>query len=96
MSRAIGVDRGTFTVAEFRAAAEDFSASWQSARYEADEIIDAGEHVVVPLTNRLLGRDGIEVEARPTWVWTIRDGAVTRLCLYQSRQEALDDLGLRD
>ena len=96
MTRAVGVDRGVFTVDEFRALSDEFSASWQSARWEADEVIDAGEHVVVSFTNRLLGRDGIEVDARGVWAWTIQDGATTRLCLYQSRDEALEDLGIRD
>ena len=96
MSRAIGVDRGIFTVDEFRTLSDEFSATWESARWEPGEVVDAGEHVVVPFTNRLIGRDGIEVEARGVWAWTIRDGAATRLCLYQSRDEALADLGLSD
>ena len=48
-----------------------------------DEFIDAGEHVVMPFTNRLRGRDGIEVQARGTWLCTIRDGLIVRICLYQ-------------
>jgi hypothetical protein len=27
-------------------------------------------------------------------VWTIRDGAIERISLYQERQDALEDLGL--
>jgi hypothetical protein len=43
-----------------------------------------------------VGRNGVEVEARVTWTWTIRDGVVVRLCLYQERHEALEAAGLEE
>ena len=95
LSRAVGIDRGVYNIGQFRRLAEEFAASWESVRYEFEEVIDAGEHVVAPFKNRLTGRDGIEVQARGTWLWTIRDGLVTRLCLYQERQAALEAAGLR-
>jgi hypothetical protein len=49
--------------------------------------------VVVPFTAHIVGREGIEVEARTTWTWTIRDGVVERVCLYQEREEALEAAG---
>ena len=36
------------------------------------------------------GREGIEITASTTWVWTIRDGAIGRVSMYQERQEALE------
>jgi ketosteroid isomerase-like protein len=51
---------------------------------------------VTPFTNHLRGRDGIEVAARGILVWTIRDGAIVRVCLYQEREEALQAAGLRE
>jgi ketosteroid isomerase-like protein len=96
LSRAIGIDRGIYNVAQFRRLTEQFAESWESVRYEADELIDAGEHVVMPFTNRLRGRDGIEVQARGIWLCTIRDGLVARICLYQELQEALEAAGLRE
>ena len=60
------------------------------------EYIDAGEHVVMPFTNRLRGRDGIEVQARGAWLCTIRDGLVARICLYQEVQAARAAAGLRE
>ena len=59
-----------------------------SLQTEPHEFIEVGEHVVVPLTAHMVGRDGIEVQARTTWTWTIRDGVVERVCLYQEREEA--------
>jgi ketosteroid isomerase-like protein len=70
--------------------------SWESFTIGADELIDAGEDVVMPFTNVARGRDGIEVQARGVWVWTIRDGSVVRACLYQELQEALEAAGLRE
>ena len=96
LSRAIGIDRGTYSLAEFRRLTEQFAETWESVRYEADELIDAGEHVVMPFTNRLRGRDGIEVQARGIWLGTIHDGLIMRICLYQELQEALEAAGLRE
>jgi ketosteroid isomerase-like protein len=52
--------------------------------------------VVTPFTNHLRGRDGIEVQARAVFLWTIRDGAIARMCLYQERREALEAVGLSE
>jgi ketosteroid isomerase-like protein len=96
MSRAIGIDRGTYTLAQFRRLSESFIEIWESVQPMADELIDAGEHVVMPFTTHLRGRDGIEVQARGTWLCTIRDGLIVRICLYQELQEALEAAGLRE
>ena len=96
LTRAVGLDSGVYDLDEFRRLSEEFAKSWDSVRWEADEYLDAGEHVVMPFTNHLLGRDGIDVQARGIWLWTIRDGVVVRLCLYQVRQDALEAAGLRE
>jgi ketosteroid isomerase-like protein len=75
---------------------EEFAEPWASLRYEADEFIESGEHVVTPFTNYLRGRDGIEVQARAAWVWTFRDGKIARLTFYQERPEALEAAGLSE
>jgi hypothetical protein len=36
------------------------------------------------------GRDGIELVARFTFVFTIRNGAIERITLYQEKEEALE------
>jgi len=95
-TRAVGIDRGVYTVDEFRHLTEQFVKTWDSVRWGADEIIDAGEHVVMSFTNRLRGRDGIEVEARGVIVWTFRERAIIRTCLYQDRREALEAAGVTE
>ena len=93
MTRALGLNRGVYALAELPAVIEEFNGDWESVYYGADEFIDAGEHVVVPFTNHLRGRDGIEVQARGVWVLTIRDGRIAHTCLYQGLEEALADVG---
>ena len=96
MSRSIGLDAGVKGADQGRRWFEEFIQSWDSVRPEADEFIDAGDHVVLPLTIRVLGRDGIELQFRPTWVWTFRESAVVRACLFQDRAEALEAVGLEE
>jgi ketosteroid isomerase-like protein len=98
-SRAMGPRRGVHSLAQVRALLENFGGffeTFESVRVEVDEFIDAGEHVVVPVTLHARGREGIEVKARPTGVWTIRDGVVVRVCLYQDLEDALEAAGLRE
>ena len=95
-SRAIGPYRGVFGLDQFRRFVGDFRETWESARLEPHEFIEAGDLVVVPMTQHLKGRDGIEVVVRGTNVFTIRDGAIERATIYQARQDALEDLGLSE
>ena len=96
MSRAVGPVSGVLDFAQLRSALVDLAEQFESARLEPYEFIEAGDLVVVPWTFHVRGRGGIEVAARPTVVWTIRDGAVERMTLYQERQEALEAVGLSE
>jgi ketosteroid isomerase-like protein len=61
-----------------------------------ERFIDAGDSVVVPNVAHQRGRDGIEVSARSTLVFTIRNRKITRLCLYQETEQALKAVGLAE
>ena len=74
----------------------DFAEAWESLRFEAGEFIEAGDHVVTPITTHARGREGVEIRARGAWVWTFRDGSVARITFYQERQEALEAAGLSE
>ena len=74
----------------------DSLESWQSVRTEPHEFIEVGEHVIVSTTVHFVGREGIEVQARDTWTFTIRDGMIVRGCLYQDKQEAIKAVGLEE
>ena len=96
LSRAVGPQHDVYRLDQMRRFWSEFAESWESVRIEPHEFIEAGEHVVVPLTMQTRGRDGIEVQARVTWTWTILDGALVRLCMYQDRQQALEAVGLTE
>jgi ketosteroid isomerase-like protein len=102
LSRAVGPTRGVFGLDQSRRLVEEFretweSARWESARWEPHEFIEAGDLVVVHLTQHVKGRGGIEMVAGiGTWVWTIRNRAIERVTMYQERQDALEDLGLSE
>jgi ketosteroid isomerase-like protein len=96
MSRSIGLLRGVYGRDQVMGWVQEFTGSWESLRVEPHEFIEAGEQVIVPWTAHFVGRDGVEVQARVTWSWTARDGAIERLCLFQERQEALEAAGLSE
>ena len=88
-----GVHRGK---QELKRLFEAFVEPWESVRTEVDEYIDAGEHVVIRTTGRFLGRDGIEVETRTAWCWTIHDGLVTHILFSNDLEKALEAAGLSE
>jgi ketosteroid isomerase-like protein len=96
LSRAVGPWRGVFGLDQVRRLVGEFSETWESARLEPHEFIEAGDLVVVPATQHLKGRGGIEVVASATLVWTIRNGAIERVSMYQEKEDALEDLGLSE
>lgn len=59
-----------------------------------DRFIEAGDSVVVPNVAHQRGRDGIEVSARSTLVFTVRNGKLIRICLYQETTQALEAVEL--
>jgi ketosteroid isomerase-like protein len=95
-SRAVGPDVGVFSRDQWRRMAAEFAENWDSVWAEAHEFIEVEDRVVAPWTQHLRGRDGIEVTARVTWVFTIKDGAIVRATMYQERQEALEAVGLSE
>jgi ketosteroid isomerase-like protein len=85
--------RGVYGRDRMREVAEDFLGVWESAHYEPREFIEGAGGLVVPFTTHFRGRDGIEMRDDAVWVWTVRDGAVVRLALFQHREEALEAAG---
>jgi ketosteroid isomerase-like protein len=94
LSRSIAPQRGVYGREQLRKILGEFGEGFESMWTESHEFIEVGQHVIVPVTAHMVGRDGIEVQARTTWTWTIRDGAIGRVCLYQERAEALEAAGL--
>ena len=95
-SRSDGPQRGVYKREQMQRFLDDIAGAWESVRYEVHDYVAAGEQVVVPFTSHVRGRDGIELQARAAWVFTIRGGAVALQCYYPSRQDALEAVGLSE
>jgi ketosteroid isomerase-like protein len=50
-SRSVGPGRAVYSLDQMRGYFHEFGESWESLRLEADEFIEAGEHVVTPNTS---------------------------------------------
>ena len=96
MSRGLGLMKGVYGLDQVRPLLAEFAGHWEAVWIELHEFIEAGDLLVVPQTTHGEGRDGIEVVSRPTLVWTIRDGAIERISMYQERQDALEAVGLSE
>ena len=95
-SRAFGPWRGVFGPDQARRVVLEMREAWESARVEPHEFIEAGDLVVVPLTGHVKGRGGIEVVSSAAFVWTIRNGAIERVTMYQEKEEALEAVELSE
>jgi uncharacterized protein len=86
------VYRGPGGVSEFW---RDWVASWGESGSEVEEWIDAGDDVIAVMHIWGRGkRSGVPVEARQSHVWTVREGKLLRLRVYDTRDEALKAVGL--
>jgi ketosteroid isomerase-like protein len=78
----------------------DWTSAWEGFRTEAEEFRDLdAERVLVLNRNRGRGKtSGLELsqlQARGAMVLHIRDSKVTRIVVYNDRDRALADLGLK-
>jgi ketosteroid isomerase-like protein len=75
-----------------------FSESFAEFTFEAEDFVDVGDDRVLVLfhiRNRGKG-SGATTEARPGWIYTVRDGRVVHIEAYLDRDEALAAAGLSD
>jgi hypothetical protein len=75
----------------------DWLQPWATYHTRVDELIDAGDRVVVLIRDRARRHDtDIEVELLSGSVWEVRDGRIVRAEFFGNRDEALEAAGLRD
>ena len=98
MSRVELPDGTSFTgPEEFRHFIEAWEEGFASESMEAQEMIDAGNRVVVVVHHRGRGRaSGIDVAQHFAMVWTLRDGRAVRMALYPTRGQALEAVDLSE
>ena len=86
--------RGPDGVREFF---RDWVGAFESWGYEAEELVDAGDAIVVQLHQWGRGKgSGATVENRFWQVWTVRDGKVVRATHHAEKTQALEAAGLRE
>jgi ketosteroid isomerase-like protein len=75
----------------------DWLEPWESYRVEIEDLIDAGDEVVVlPRDYGRRAGTAAEVSVMGAAVWTVRDGKIARVAFYLNRSEALEAVGLSE
>jgi ketosteroid isomerase-like protein len=96
-SRARALFRGFYRGREEQKAFwDEFWSTFEDSQLEIHSMTEAGSEVVVWNTGHMWGREGIEVTARSALVFTVENGEITRLRLFQERAEALGAAGLSE
>ena len=88
-----GVYRGPREIAAFW---DVFHSTWEDVRIEPHDFTEAGSEVVVWDTAHMRGREGIEVSARTALVFSVENGEITCLRLFDEQNEALEAVGLSE
>jgi ketosteroid isomerase-like protein len=71
--------------------------AWADFTMQAEEIVAAGDSVLVGVCQRGVGRiSGVPTELRYFTLWSFRGGKVIRLESFRERAEALEAAGLRE
>ena len=73
-----------------------WAEAWEGQRTAPERVIDLGDTMVVLTLERLVGRDGIELEQRSGNVFTFRDGKIVQWAAYWTPQSALEAVGFEE
>jgi ketosteroid isomerase-like protein len=96
-SRARGPLKGVYRGrSEYESLLNEFFSTFEKSEVETHGFTEAGSEVVMPHTTHFRGREGIELTASATWVYTVENGRITRLRLFQEEAEALEAAGLSE
>jgi ketosteroid isomerase-like protein len=71
-----------------------FWSTFEDVHVELHGVTEVGSEVVVPNTAHIRGRQGIEVVASSTFLFTVGNGQITQLRMFQEQAEALEAAGL--
>jgi len=81
--------------AGLRAMIENWESAWSDYSMEPDELLDAGERVVVVFKMTAKGRaSGVELERQDAMLFAVRHGKVSRLDYFNNRAQAVEAAGL--
>jgi ketosteroid isomerase-like protein len=80
-----------------RAFFRDWLEVWDEIDWEVKEWIDAGDHVIALMHTWGRGKmSGVSVERREAHLWTLREGKLRRLRVFETKDEALEAAGLSE
>jgi ketosteroid isomerase-like protein len=80
-----------------RKAWRDRLSAWGEVDFEVEELRDVGDRVVAVIRDRQLGRSsGVPIDGTHAAVWTLAEGKVTRLQVFDDRRQALGAVGLSE
>jgi ketosteroid isomerase-like protein len=89
-----GVYRGKKAVRKYN---ETLFGQFEVIRFEVDDLVDAGDRVIVVTTQHAVPKGGRqEMNVHVAEVWAIRDGLLAERRSYSTKAEALEAAGLRD
>jgi ketosteroid isomerase-like protein len=78
-----------------RTALDSWFETWEWMQVDIEEVREVGDRVLFTLHQRAKGRgSGIEIEITSWNVYSFRDGKVSRMQLFTSREPALEAAGL--
>jgi ketosteroid isomerase-like protein len=75
---------------------EAWFSTFEQVQIEIQGFTEVASEVVVANTAHVRGRQGIEVIARSSFVFTIANGRITRMRMFQEQAEALEAVGLEE
>lgn len=76
---------------------EHWASQWDDFRMDVEDMIDAGNEVVMVTRHHGRGRaSGAAVQAVVAYVWTLDDGKVVRFRIFSTKAQALEAVGLRE
>jgi uncharacterized protein len=80
-----------------RAFNRDVLEVWDEFDWDVEEWIDAGDQVIAVMHARARGKmSGVTVERSEAHLWTLREGKLQRLRVFQTKDEAREAAGLEE
>jgi ketosteroid isomerase-like protein len=78
-------------------ALKELKESFEDLSYEAEQFLETPDgRILVFIRARARGRgSGVEIDDRIAWLWTFRGDKAVRLDVYEEREEALEDVGMK-
>ena len=74
-----------------------WTGTWDEWTWEIEELIDAGDHVLLVARESGTGKaSGVRVVQQTFWVFNLRDGQIVRATVFVDRGKALEAAGLSD